>query len=66
MIVANRQKAWFLAGVCTMTSVGGVLGYAIGYYLYANMGNGLFKPTAKEAFNNFHKGFAEWGFGSLL
>lgn len=47
-----------------MTSVaGGFLGYAIGYYLYANMGEWIIQTySLKEAFNNFHKGFAEWGF----
>lgn len=34
MVLARPEKAWFYAGVCTLASVlGGVLGYAIGYYL---------------------------------
>ena len=35
MILANRRRAWLIAGVCTLaSSAGGVLGYAIGYFLF--------------------------------
>jgi membrane protein YqaA with SNARE-associated domain len=34
MVLAKPEKAWFYAGLCTLASVlGGVLGYAIGYFL---------------------------------
>ncbi|MDH4384889.1 MAG: DedA family protein [Caulobacter sp.] len=34
MVLKNPDKAWFYAGVCTLASVlGGILGYAIGYFL---------------------------------
>ena len=34
MVLAQRAKAWLIAGVCTIASVaGGFLGYAIGYLL---------------------------------
>lgn len=39
MVMANRQKAWWYATIATVTSVlGGMLGYAIGYYLYDAVG----------------------------
>ena len=39
MILAKRVKAWFYALTCTLSSVaGGIAGYAIGYFLYANIG----------------------------
>lgn len=39
MVMANRQKAWWYATIATVTSVlGGMLGYAIGYYLYEAVG----------------------------
>lgn len=39
MVMANRQKAWWYATIATVTSVlGGLLGYAIGYYLYETVG----------------------------
>ncbi|MBK9078346.1 MAG: YqaA family protein [Hyphomicrobium sp.] len=39
MVMANRQKAWWYATIATVASVvGGMLGYAIGYYLYEAVG----------------------------
>ena len=39
MVLANREKAWQLAGICTVASVlGGMLGYAIGALLYDTVG----------------------------
>ena len=39
MIVANRAKAWWLATVCTVSSVlGGIAGYAIGFFLFEAVG----------------------------
>src|SRR5258707_2759957 len=36
MILAQPRRAWLIAGVCTVASVlGGVVGYAIGYFLFA-------------------------------
>ncbi|MDP1966362.1 MAG: YqaA family protein, partial [Reyranella sp.] len=34
MVLARPEKAWRYAGICTLASVlGGMLGYAIGYFL---------------------------------
>src|ERR1700674_5501341 len=42
MSLARPKKAWFFATICTLTSVaGGVLGYAIGAYLYDSVGHWL-------------------------
>jgi len=39
MCLANRQKAWTYALICTIASVaGGLFGYAIGYYLFELVG----------------------------
>ncbi|TAN48166.1 MAG: DedA family protein [Rhodospirillales bacterium] len=39
MVLAERQKAWRYAGICTLASViGGCFGYAIGYFLYETVG----------------------------
>ena len=39
MILANRQKAFTIALVCTVCSVlGGLLGYAIGFYFFETIG----------------------------
>jgi len=42
MIVANRRRAWRLAAICTVSSVvGGLAGYAIGYYLFDTVGRAI-------------------------
>lgn len=39
MILARREQAYRIAAICTVASVlGGVLGYAIGYFLYDSVG----------------------------
>jgi len=39
MIIAKRVKAWMYAFICTFSSVlGGVAGYAIGYFFYNSIG----------------------------
>ena len=41
MILANRRRAFWYATVATVSSVvGAYLGYAIGYYLFASIGEG--------------------------
>ena len=64
MILAHRNQAWKLAALCTITSVlGGLLGYAIGYYLYASLGEWVIHTyNLSAAFDRFQQGFAEWGF----
>ena len=42
MILAERSKAWTYANICLIGSVlGGLLGYAIGYYLFASIGEAI-------------------------
>jgi membrane protein YqaA with SNARE-associated domain len=49
MVLANREKAWRYATIATVTSVlGGMLGYAIGYYLYDAVGVPILKFYGKE------------------
>jgi membrane protein YqaA with SNARE-associated domain len=49
MVLANREKAWRYATIATVTSVlGGMLGYAIGYYLYDAVGLPILKFYGKE------------------
>jgi membrane protein YqaA with SNARE-associated domain len=39
MVIAQRARAWLIAGVCTVASVlGALLGYAIGLYLFDAIG----------------------------
>jgi len=42
MILADRRRAWRLATICTVSSViGGIFGYAIGYFLFDTIGKGI-------------------------
>ncbi len=42
MVLARRDQAYWIATVCTVTSVlGGMFGYAIGYFLYESVGQWL-------------------------
>lgn len=67
MVLARPERAFVYAGICTAASVvGGLLGYAIGFYLepvglwlLTLMGH----PDGKAA---FEKWFAEWGLWVIL
>ena len=49
MVLADRTKAWRYAAIATITSVlGGMLGYAIGYYMYDAVGLPILKFYGKE------------------
>lgn len=50
MVLAQRDRAWWLATLATLTSVaGGVLGYAIGYFLFDQVGQSIIDFFGKEA-----------------
>jgi membrane protein YqaA with SNARE-associated domain len=49
MVLSDRQKAWWYATVATVASVlGGLLGYAIGYYFYEAIGQPILKFYGRE------------------
>ncbi len=64
MLLARRENSWYLAFVCTATSVvGGWLGYAIGYGLYETLGEFILQTYGLQgAFDRFQHSFNEWGF----
>jgi len=68
MVLEQRQKAWRIATVCTIASVlGGAFGYAIGYYLFRAVGQGIIDFYHLQAsFTAFQAAFAEWGFLIIL
>lgn len=61
--LARRERAWIAALVCTLASVaGGLLGYAIGAFLYETIGQWLITVYhLEDGFAAFQGGFAEWG-----
>jgi membrane protein YqaA with SNARE-associated domain len=49
MVLADRDRAWRFATIATVASVlGGILGYAIGYFLYDAVGLPILKFYGKE------------------
>jgi membrane protein YqaA with SNARE-associated domain len=63
MVLANRTKAWFYAGLCTVASVlGGLAGYAIGYFLFDAIGRPLLDLYGYASkFKEFASYYNEWG-----
>jgi membrane protein YqaA with SNARE-associated domain len=64
MILANRALAWRLALGATISSViGGILGYAIGYYLFTTIGHWIIETyNLHHAFERFQTEFQAYGF----
>ncbi|HVX36714.1 MAG TPA: YqaA family protein [Hyphomicrobium sp.] len=49
MVLGRREKAWWYATIATVASViGGLLGYAIGYFLYDTVGLPILKFYGRE------------------
>ena len=63
MILAVRERAWMLAGICTVSSVlGGFLGYAIGALLFDVVGQPIIDfYHFDEAFTRFTERYNEAG-----
>ncbi len=68
MVLARRERAWFLALVCTIASVaGGALGYFIGYALFEVLATPLLQAYHYEAaFARFKDSYAEYGLWVIL
>ena len=68
MVLANREKAWYYAAVCTLASVvGGIFGYAIGALLYDSVGLWLMDLYGYGAqVDAFRQKYAEWGTWVIL
>ena len=63
MIIAKRAKAWVYAFICTFSSVlGGVAGYAIGYFFYNSIGVLIIDAYhLSNSFNTFESYYNEYG-----
>ncbi len=68
MVIAERLKAWWYATVATLGSViGGVAGYAIGYFFFEQIGRPILEFYGKaQSFNEFTSWFNEWGVWILI
>jgi membrane protein YqaA with SNARE-associated domain len=63
MILARPHQAFRLAALCTLSSVvGGLVGYAIGYFLFDAIGRPVLEfYHAMGSYEALKAGFAEWG-----
>src|SRR6202166_5018627 len=63
MILARPRAAWRLAALCTLASVaGGVVGYAIGYFLFDAIGRPILEfYHAMDRYDALKAGFDQWG-----
>ena len=63
MIIAKRVQAWMYAFICTFSSVlGGVAGYAIGYFFYSSIGVLIIDAYhLSSSFNTFESYYNEYG-----
>lgn len=68
MVLRERLKAWAYATLCTVGSVlGGIAGYAIGYYLLEYIGQPVIKLYGLESkWGQLSEWFKEWGVWVLL
>ncbi len=63
MVLARRERAWLIAGVCTVASVmGALVGYGIGVFLFESVGRPLLEFYGHaDQFNAFQSSYNEWG-----
>jgi len=68
MVLARRERAWYLATLTTGASVlGGLFGYLIGMYLYTQVGERVIEfYHAEEAFIEIHSWFEAYGIWVIL
>ncbi len=68
MVLARPERAWLIATVCTVASVlGGVLGYAIGYFLFATLGQMIIDfYHMQSGFDTYREMFGEYGLWIIL
>jgi membrane protein YqaA with SNARE-associated domain len=68
MVLAEPRRAWWIAGVATAASViGGIAGYAIGYYLYETLGQWLINLYGhQDGVAAFRAAYNEWGLWIIL
>src|SRR5215831_12136980 len=55
MVLARPDRAWRLAAICTAASVvGGLAGYAIGYFLFDSIGQAIIGHEGVDAFRHYY------------
>jgi membrane protein YqaA with SNARE-associated domain len=68
LILARPERAWLIAGVCTLASVlGGMLGYYIGWGLFEQVGRPVLEFYGMDhKFETFRETYNQWGAWAVL
>lgn len=68
MMLARREQAYRIAAICTVASVlGGIFGYAIGYFLYESVGQWVINVYGMgDKMDQFRAWYADWGAAIIL
>lgn len=68
MVLARPDRGWTIAFVCTSASVlGGMFGYAIGFFLFDTVGQWLISFYGMErGYEEFKLAYAKWGLWIIL
>ena len=67
MCIANRERAWRFATITAVASLlGGIAGYAIGYYLFAAVEPWLHSMGYWSAYERGKEWFDSWGVWAVL
>ena len=66
MVLAQREKAYRIAAICTLASViGGMFGYAIGYFL-TDIAHQILEFFRHNAYEDFKAAYNEYGTALIL
>ncbi len=67
MVLAQRQKAWWYAGITSITSIfGGVFGYLIGMYAFELVEPILHQAGYWQKYLTISSWFDDWGFWAVF
>jgi membrane protein YqaA with SNARE-associated domain len=68
MVLSQRHRAWAYAAICTVASVvGGIFGYAIGYFLFDTVGQSILHFYGyQDAFESFASRYNDYGIWIVL
>ena len=68
LIIARPERAWVIAGICTLASVlGGAFGYLIGWGFFEQIGRPVLEFYGKDArFEEFSTTYNAWGAWAVL
>ncbi len=68
LIIARPNRAWLIAGICTLASVlGGAFGYLIGWGFFEQIGRPVLEFYGKDArFEEFSTTYNNWGAWAVL